>query len=77
MSNNTIQPDDRQEKAWHMRYTLGWTLEHIGRRLGIGKPAVSRLLDRARLDHGQHPRPRHGITRRRVKPISLSIFSNL
>lgn len=40
MSNNPIQPDERQEKAWHMRYTLGWTLEHIGRRLGIGKPAV-------------------------------------
>lgn len=75
---NAKQERQRQELAWHMRNTLGWTLERIGRKLGIGRSAVSRLLDRAGPEHSLPAQRNVGIARRRrIQPISLSLIRNV
>lgn len=71
MTNNAVQSRKRQEMAWHLRHTLGWPLAHIARKLGVGKPAVSKLLERARIERGLPSQPL--AHRRLVRPISLSI----
>ncbi len=39
----------RRDLAWKLRHERGWTLVRIGRRLGVSRAAVSRLLRRAAL----------------------------
>ena len=63
----------RQKQAWTLRQERGWTLERIGRKLGIGKAAVSRLLDRAAAREGVITTARAPVLPvRTVRPISLS-----
>lgn len=37
----------RRDLAWQLRHERGWTMVRIGRRLGVNRAAVSRLLRRA------------------------------
>ena len=74
MPNTIMTPSERQTRAWHMRKNLGWTLERIGRKLGISRSAVSRLLDRARIEEGLALSVVHSARRRRIRPISLSLI---
>lgn len=70
MTIHATRRQSRQETAWHLRHTLGWPLERIARKMGIGTPSVSKLLERARIERGL---PRQPLTYRRlIRPISLS-----
>ena len=40
----TLSRRGRRDLAWQLRYEGGWTLVRIGRRLGVDRAAVSRLL---------------------------------
>jgi hypothetical protein len=74
MANLAATPTDRQELAWQLR-KRGWSIQQIGRHLGITESAASRLLGRMRHCDGPGPRPRKQLFKRRVvRPVSLSIY---
>ena len=57
----------RQEEAWRLRRTFGWSLKRIARRMNIKESAVCRLVDRARIEEGLPRRRRNGRAPRRRK----------
>jgi hypothetical protein len=80
MSERNAQPmtlgrRGRRDLAWALRHERGWTLERIGRRLGVKTAAVSRLLARATIAgpplSAMKAAPRR-IAVRRVRVMSLS-----
>ena len=66
--------DERRKTAVHLRHTLHWPLDRIARRLGIGQPAVTRLLQRA---NAGHPRRAAMPKYRVVRAFSLSRAHNV
>ena len=74
MQFETFSKHENRQVAWRLRHRRGWTLERIGRRLGVSAVAVSKLLARAS-ERGAASTAR--ATRPRlIRPLSLSAMAD-
>ena len=72
-----MQKNLYQVRIWRLRYSLGWSLDRIGRQFGVSRSAVSQLLRRTRPSRIAKPVDRPFQPKRRtVRPVSLAIISD-
>jgi hypothetical protein len=71
-----ILNDELDERIWRLRHQCHWSIERIGRWVGLGRSTVSRRLFKLERRHGIR-RPRRVPKARTVRLTSLSSVFNV